>query len=175
MYLSQLKSLQLCRGYIAVGTDCLLVNIKWSKTIQFAERSLSIPVIAIPNSPICPVRAFQQMETLVPAGSDDPAFCIPGKSSLKPLTYRIFNARLKQLVHQAGWVAASFSTHSLRRGGASLAFKAKIPGELIKIQGDWANDAYLAYLAIPLDQRIQVASRLSKVVAKSGGRGDSHE
>ena len=108
------KSRQLCHGDIAVGTECLLVNIKWSKTIQFAERNLCVPVIVIPNSSICPVRAFQQMKILVPASPDDPAFCIPGKSSIKPLTYRIFNAHLKQLVHQAGWVAASFSTHSQR-------------------------------------------------------------
>ena len=33
------KSRQLCRRDIATGTDCLLVNIKWSKTIQFAERN----------------------------------------------------------------------------------------------------------------------------------------
>ena len=52
--------------------------------------------------------------------------------------------------------------------GASLAFKAKIPIELIKIQGDWASDAYLAYLAIPLEQRIQVASRLSKAWGEGG-------
>ena len=34
-----------------VGLDCLLVHIKWSKTIQLAEPTLHIPVLAIPNSP----------------------------------------------------------------------------------------------------------------------------
>ena len=32
---------------------------------------------------------------------------------------------------------------------SSLAYKAKVPGELIKVQGDWASDAYMAYLSIP--------------------------
>ena len=55
-------------GSCVAETSLLAQTACWStlngrKTIQFAERSLSIPVIAIPNSPICPVRAFQQMET----------------------------------------------------------------------------------------------------------------
>ena len=111
------RSKQLCREDVAVGPDCLVVHIKWSKTIQLAERTLHIPVLAIPNSPICPVKAFQQMVSEVPAGPDDPAFCIPSKKGNKPLTYRVFQSRLKQLVHKAGWVAAAFSSHSLRRGG----------------------------------------------------------
>ena len=168
------RSKQLCREDVVVGPDCLVVHIKWSKTIQLAERTLHIPVLAIPNSPICPVKAFQQMVSEVPAGPDDPAFCIPSKKGNKPLTYRVFQSRLKQLVHKAGWVAAAFSSHSLRLGVASLAYRAKVPGELIKVQGDWASDAYLAYLSIPLEQRIQVASQLSKVAARKGGKGVGH-
>ena len=165
------KFKQLCREDIAVGPDCLLVHIKWSKTIQLAKRTLHIPILAIPNSPICPVHAFQQMVDRVPAGADGPAFCVQTKQGLRPLTYRVFQARLKQLVHKSGWVAAAFSSHSLRRGGASLAYKAKVPGELIKVQGDWASDAYLAYLSIPLEQRIQVATQLSKATARKRGKG----
>ena len=165
------KSKQLCREDIAVGPDCLLVHIKWSKTIQLAKRTLHIPILAIPNSPICPVHAFQQMVDRVPAGPDNPAFCVQTKQGLRPLTYRVFQARLKQLVHKSGWVAAAFSSHPLRRGGASLAYKAKVPGELIKVQGDWASDAYLAYLSIPLEQRIQVATQLSEAAARKGGKG----
>ena len=168
------KSKQLCREDIAVGPDCLVVHIKWSKTIQMAEKTLHIPVLAIPNSPICTVKAYQRMIDEVPACPDDPAFSVPTKKGNRPLTYRVFQSRLKQLLHKSGWVAADFSSHSLRRGGASLAYRAKVPGELIKVQGDWASDAYMAYLSIPLDQRIQVASRLSKVAARKGGKGGDH-
>ena len=56
-----------------------------------------------------------------------------------------------------------------------LAFQAKVPGELIKIQGDWASECYLRYLAIPLEQRTQVAAQVrdlvvSKTLADVGGR-----
>ena len=107
----------------------------------------------------------------VAAGPDDRAFCVQTKQGLRPLTYRVFQARIKQLVHKSGWVTAAFSSHSLRRGGASLAYKAKVPGELIKVQGDWASDAYLAYLSIPREQKIQVATQLSKAAARKGGKG----
>ena len=56
------------------------------------------------------------MVSEVPAGPDDPAFCISSKKGNKPLTYPVFQSRLKQLIHKAGWVAAALSSHSLRRG-----------------------------------------------------------
>ena len=53
------RSKQLCREDAAVGQDCIVVHRKWYKAIQLAERTLHIPVLAIPNSPICPVKASQ--------------------------------------------------------------------------------------------------------------------
>ena len=73
------KSKQLCREDIAVGPDCLVVHIKWSKTIEMADKTIHIPVLAIPNSPICPVKAYQRMIDEVPACLDDPAFSVPTK------------------------------------------------------------------------------------------------
>ena len=105
------------------------------------------------------------------AGPDDLAFCVQTKQGLRPLTYRVFQAQLKQHVHKSGWVAAAFSSHSLHCGGVSLDYKAKVPGELIKVQRDWDSAAYMAYLSIPLEQRIQVATWLSRAAAKKGGGG----
>lgn len=162
---------QLCREDISVGDSCMLVTIKWSKTIQFAQRALKIPVLAIPGSPICPVLAYTLMSRKVKAGPKDPAFCTPKGKRFAPLKYTTLQSILKNLVHKAGWVATAFSSHSLRRGGASLAFKAKVPGELIQIQGDWASNAYLRYLSIPLQQRIQVATQVRDMVTSKGREG----
>ena len=46
--------------------------------------------------------------------------------------------------------------------------------ELIKVQGDWASDVHMVYLSIPLEQRIQVATRHSKATAKKVGTGGEH-
>ena len=41
-----------------------------------------------------------------------------------------------------------FGTHSFRRGGATLAFKAGAPTDLIKTQGDWKSEAYQKYIEV---------------------------
>ena len=47
--------------------NILLITIKWSKTIQFGERHLIIPIVAISGSSLCPVKACLNMVKLVPA------------------------------------------------------------------------------------------------------------
>ena len=153
-----------------MGQDCLLVDIKWSKTIQFGQHSFQIPVLAIPESKLCPVSLYRRMIRIVKAGPEEPAFCLPGKQGPQPVQYALLQSYLKRLVRLAGWDPSAFSSHSLRRWGASFAFRAKVPGELIQVQGDWASDAYLQYLSIPLDQRIQVAGQVRDLIKVKGGR-----
>ena len=43
-----------------------LVTIRWSKTIQFRERVVQIPLPLIPDSPLCPVIAIQRAFSFVP-------------------------------------------------------------------------------------------------------------
>jgi len=160
---------QLCRRDVVLGQGCILVNIKWSKAIQFGNKILQIPILAIPNSVLCPVDNYSAMLTAVPARPEDPAFCVGRQASRSPISYTDFQVFLKRLVALAGWDPSVFSSHSLRRGGASLAFRAKVPGELIQVQGDWASDAYLRYLSIPLDQRIQVAGQVRDLVCEHQG------
>ena len=162
---------QLCRRDVSVGQDCLLVDIKWSKTIQFGQHSFQIPVLAISESKLCPVALYRRMIQIVKAGPEDPAFCLQGKQGPQPVRYALLQSYLKRLVRLAGWDPSAFSSHSLRRGGgASFAFRAKVPGELIQVQGDWASDAYLQYLSIPLDQRIQVAGQVRDLIKVKGGK-----
>lgn len=75
------------RGDILECEAGLLVYIKWSKTIQHGERYLMIPISAKPSSPLCPLKAFQQMCQLMPAGKSAPAFVIPRESGLTSLTH----------------------------------------------------------------------------------------
>jgi hypothetical protein len=42
-----------------------------------------------------------------------------------------------------------YSTHSFRRGGgATWAFSAEVPTELIQLYGDWKSNAYKKYLKV---------------------------
>ena len=50
--------------------------------------------------------------------------------------------------------------HSFRRGAATFAFNSGVPGELVQHFGDWASDAYKAYLEFSLPARVKVAEQM---------------
>ena len=59
------------------------------------------------------------------------------------LSYKVFTFFLKRLcviLSSLGLPARDYACHSFRRGGASFAFCAGLPVELIKILGDWHSD-----------------------------------
>ena len=50
---------------------------------------------------------------------------------------------------------------SFRRGGATFAFKAGVPFELIRLHGDWHSDAYLRYLKFDMTQKLSVTNLIA--------------
>ncbi len=152
----------LCRGDITCAPDCMLVVIKWSKTIQFGERKLTLPLVAIDKSYLCPVRAFKKMTKLNPAPEKGPAFVVRGK----PVTYMQLQIGLREAIGKIGLEPKGYSSHSLRRGGATWAFRSRVPGELIQLHGDWASDAYKNYLHFPLESKFLVAKKMTNSILK---------
>lgn len=160
---------QLCRKNFTFDEDrnVLLVSINWSKTIQFGERTVVIPLVSIPNSILCPVEAYFRMQALVSVSDDSPAYCCIRHKKVFPITYRQFQSVLKQMVSNIGKNPDEYSTHSFRRGGASWAFSAEVPSELIQLYGDWKSDAYKKYLKFNLDDKIFVANKMSAYILNS--------
>jgi hypothetical protein len=152
------------RGDIKCNSFGLIVRIKWSKTIQFGERILSIPLTAIPGSVLCPVSAYINMCRMIPGTPSSPAFLIPQNDKFITLTYSTFTHHLKRLLNLAGINADSYSGHSFRRGGATAAFKAGVPGELIQLHGDWKSDAYLQYLNIDMAEKLKVSKSIALLI-----------
>lgn len=148
---------RLLREHIVIGSKGLLISFKWTKTIQFGQRCLIVPVVQIPGSKLCPVSAYKTMCSLIPASRSSSAFVYPVGGKLKAITYGNLQNFLRRCIQQLGMQPALFSSHSFRRGGATWAFYSQVPGELIKVHGDWASDAYLKYLDFSLSQRLQVA------------------
>ena len=68
------------------------LQIRATKTIQFKQRILSIPLPFIPNSPLCPVSALIKHFPLNRLASSDFLFSIKSSHSLhpRPITYRKF-------------------------------------------------------------------------------------
>ena len=141
--------------------NILIVHIKWSKTIQFGQRTLKLPLIKIPGSVLCPVKAFNKMCKMVPALPSDPLFTLPKK---KCVTYYQYQNKLRYFIQKIGLNPEEFSTHSMRRGGTTYAFQSKVPVELIKMHGDWRSDCYQKYLSFSLEDKLLVASKMKNSI-----------
>lgn len=159
---------QLCRKNYTydILNNVLLVRVKWSKTNQYGEREIIIPLVRISGSPLCPVQAFLHMISLVDVPEDSPAFCIVKKGKIYPIIYSQFQKRLKNTISDIGLNPDNFSSHSFRRGGASWAFASNVPSELIQLYGDWKSDAYKRYLKFDLFDKITVANSMSSHILK---------
>ena len=154
----------LLREDIQVGDEALWVTFRWSKTIQYGQRSLSIPVKSIPGSPLCPVTAYKEMIRRIPARNNQPAFMLRLKEGDLPYSYWEWMRQLKSSIAATGRDPTKFSTHSFRRGGATFAFEAGVPVEAIKLMGDWASDAVFAYIHLPAKTRWVVANKVSSAI-----------
>lgn len=115
------------------ATNTLSIRLQWAKNNQFRERVQIINLHTLDPHPLCPVKAIIQcFRSKGQAGPRSQAF---------PITSQSFCKRLESLLP-----GSNVSSHSFRRGGATWALAAGVPGEIIKAMGDWQSGAYLTYL-----------------------------
>lgn len=143
------------RGQLIFKEHTAYLRIFETKTIQFAQRSLSIPLPVIPGSKLCPVTALETHLELNQVPASAPLFSVRDSSSAscQPITYSQFSRFLARSIQAIGADPSAFSPHSFRRGGATFAFDCGLPAEFIKLQGDWHSDAYLVYLEMTDNQK----------------------
>ena len=124
-------------------------SVRVTKTIQFAERTLVIPLPRVPGNVLCPSQAltlYLQWATLPrPLGESPLPLCVTSPSG-KPLTALAFASRVRDLTHLTGNTGSALGGHSFRRGGACLAYQLGIPVDTIRSLGNWASNAYTAYV-----------------------------
>lgn len=156
------SSVHLCREDISRSSSGLLVTFKWSKTMQCGKRVLSLPLLPIPGSRICPVRLYHLMCQLIPSRPRMPAFVLLDTTEHSfPLTKSVFVREFRDRLTLAGIPhALTFRGHSFRRGATTWAFKMGIPGEFIQVYGDWVSEAYKSYLEFSMSCKLQVAHKM---------------
>lgn len=141
------------------GQVCL--NISSTKTIQCRERVLTIPLPTIPSHPLCPVAAVSQLLKSNPKISGSyPLFSYNTPLGIKAIGYNQFVKDLRICLEKVGFPSKVYSGHSLRRGGASFALQCGVPGEIIKVLGDWRSEAYQRYLDTTVQTRKSALSKL---------------
>lgn len=137
--------------------------ISWSKNNQYRERTQAIPLVMLPAHNLCPVTAVKAaFNCVVQSPLDGPAFVVPGKQGPKPLLYGQFVTKLKKCIKIIGLEPQAYSSHSLRRGGATWAARIGLPPDMIQMMGDWHSDAYLLYMSLPMCSKIGNMVRFCK-------------
>ena len=153
----------LCTSDVIFQNTGAVLTVRWSKTIQFKQRVLLIPLPRIPGSPFCPSTAILLVLSRLPARTTPrPLFCFPLPLGPQPMTHPCFVSHLRISLSKLGFNASQYSGHSFRRGGASFALQCGIPTEWIKLQGDWTSDAYQRYLSPAFPLRVKLADLLGK-------------
>ena len=152
---------QLHWSSISLSDKVALVTITWTKTVQYRQRELVIPLLSIPGSFLCPVLALRRLASLGKISSQGAVFC---DKYHYPLTYKAYLNKVKALAALSGLNPSEFSTHSFRRGGATFAYQAGVPLQLIQLQGDWQSLAVLRYLQYPMEARALVGAKMSQLM-----------
>lgn len=153
---------QLTRQDFRMEQDAILVDIKWSKTIQFKQKLLQIPLLPVTDEDICPVFWVQRMFRKIPAGPEDPAFGVPEKGRITALSYSQLNTRLQRWLGRLGLPLGYLTPHSMRHGGATYAGRVNICDEAVKLIGDWASDAYKLYMKWSLKKRFVALRKMAQ-------------
>ena len=153
----------LCRSDFSLHPWGIMIRIKWSKTIQFGERILQTPIPRLKGHPLCPVSAIVNAFSMSrSAPIDGPAFVIKKGGNFSTYAPTSFVKQLRGLLDLCGLPSKDYSGHSFRRGSASWAIQNGIPGEIIKILGDWKSDAYLAYLSLSTTSKVHSIFQFSE-------------
>ena len=139
---------------ILPGAGVVLVLMNYSKTNQFGNKNVVIPLLKNPIKALDPVFHLTELTTKFPVDSGKPAFSYIEKGKVKCITYQGFTKELKRLLVLAGYKADSYSGHSFRRGGATYLYRLGADPLLIQASGDWASDCYTRYVFLTLDQRL---------------------
>ena len=137
----------------------IYMYIGFSKTIQFGQRDLVLPIPGNQDPVLDPVRHLHDLFTRVPCPPTCPAFTYgPGSY----IAYGQFTKRLKTLLSRAGYRADQFSGHSFRRGGAS--FLHACGGSALQVQsaGDWASGCFTRYLYLTTEARLEAQLLMSR-------------
>ena len=133
-----------CRGDVIFHPPGLVLIAKWTKTNQSFEQLPLIPLPKVPNSPLDPVEAYEDMLRAFPTRSvNDPLLM---KSTGKPYTCTQLRDMFRAMLELCDMDPACYSLHSLRRTGATMCWQAGVQAVDIQRHGTWASSAFMDYI-----------------------------
>ena len=156
------------RQDVFVKPPGLVVSLKWTKTIQVMQESPLIPIPAVPHSIVDPVQAFKQLVTHTPTKSvKQPLLTYQVNKTMHVLSAPLLNSILAELITEVGLDHQDYSFHSLRRGGATTAYKAGVSISKVMKHGTWKNtSSFWKYITNKAVLASPVAAALAAAVKK---------
>lgn len=154
---------QLSKSNICFSPQGVVIQVSWSKTIQYQDRTLQIPLPFIPSSKLCPSTALW-LSSKQGSSSNLSPFQYIHQGSHIIMTYPVFCKHLRSCLDRLGFDSQRYSGHSFRRGGATFALETGVPADLVQVQGDWRSDSYKVYIDPSLEGRRAVALSMAKAV-----------
>ena len=141
----------------------LFVKVSSSKTRKKTQKPQYIPVVRSPDSTLCPVALLEGIWTSSSSGEND----LFSSSTVPPISYSVFHKTMEYLIKRAN-VQGSFSSHSLRRGGASFMSMINCSIPQIKSRGNWASDCVYDYVVPSLEHELKVDTKFSSYYSQFG-------
>lgn len=126
---SQILSL----GDVEMRDAVLILSVRVSKTIRFAERVHRVELPAQADPLVCPLRAFARWISLLRPRSSRTPLCALSTTGHAMLSH----SRFLELVQSAAHPCPPLTGHSFRRGYVRLAFIRGVPIWQIMHHGDW--------------------------------------
>jgi hypothetical protein len=152
------------RTDVVVKHNGLLLNLKWTKTLQGAHRPITIHLPRIQGSVLCPTQAFVQMVSTQPAATVTTPLLM---YQSRVVTTRLLAREFQRLIRLLGLPPSTYTLHSLRKGGATLCHSLGLPLDQIKAHGTWSSDAVYTYLHPSHGQPSVVATAMTQAVLTS--------
>ena len=153
---------------VQITLQSFLIQIRFSKTIQFGQRVLGLPYVCCSDTRLCPVRALLTHYGFSPLSQTRPLFNYLENGSERFFSNAFFMYRLRSGLRATGHPANDISCHSFRRGGATLAYEVGLSATDIKQRGDWRSNAFERYLCVKSATTFNSARLLS--LGASGNR-----
>jgi integrase len=137
------------------GQEALYVVVRKSKTDQLSENA-TIVIGGCPGNRLCPVAWYR----LYWGKRLDSLFLFHKLARPKggKLANGTPNHTVKRWLEKINVKPAGYGSHSLRRGGATAAAKAKVQMHVIKRHGRWASDAVYLYIVDGIEEQLGVSA-----------------
>ena len=126
----------------------VVFRIGKTKTIQFKQYELRIPVAEVKGHKLCLVSILKLLVRYSGTSVGRPLLGWYEKHRFKPASYSWFMSKLKGTCARVGLVG-KFGTHSFRHGGATTLAMIGVSLSQISKRGDWRSMCVLRYLNRP--------------------------